>query len=75
VSVLSLIARTGLRRGLRYGSRPWFAAAITAGALELLRRALSEQPKLVYQAEVHPGERLEIRTISPDADQNAQAVD
>jgi hypothetical protein len=75
VSVLSLIARTGLRRGLRTGSRPWFYAAATAGALELVRRALSEQPKLVYQAEVHPGERLEIRTIPADAEKNAQAVD
>ena len=75
MSVLSLIARTGLRRGVRTGSRPWFIAAATAGTLELLRRALSEKPKLVYQAEVQPGERLEIRTIPPDAEQNAQAVD
>jgi hypothetical protein len=75
VSVLSLIARTGLRRGLRTGSRPWFYAAVTAGALELVRRALREEPKLVYQAEVQPGERLEIRTIPSDTDQNAQAVD
>lgn len=73
MSMLSLIARTGLRRGLRTGSRPWFYAAVTAGALELLRRALSEQPRLVYQAEVQPGERLEIRTIPPDVEQNAKA--
>jgi hypothetical protein len=75
MSFLSLIARTGLRRGLRTGSRPWFYAAVAAGALELVRRALSERPKLVYQAEIQPGERLEVRTIPAAAEQNAKVGD
>lgn len=73
MSVLVRIARTGLRRGLRDGSRPWFVAGVTAGALELIRRALSEQPEVVYQAELQPGERLDIRTIPGDIEQNAEA--
>jgi hypothetical protein len=72
VSVLVRIARTGLRRGLRDGSRPWLVAGITAGALELVRRALSEKPELVYQAELGPGERLEVRTIPAEAVENAE---
>ncbi|HEY3096999.1 MAG TPA: hypothetical protein VGK05_09180 [Acidimicrobiia bacterium] len=72
MSVLVRIARTGLRRGLREGSRPWLLAGISAGALELVRRALTEQPDLVYQAELQPGERLEIRTIPAEAEQNAE---
>jgi len=72
MSVLVRIARTGLRRGLRTGSRPWLVAGITAGALEVVRRALSEPPEVVYQAELQPGERLEIRTIPPDAEENAK---
>jgi hypothetical protein len=72
MSILVRIARTGLRRGLRDGSRPWFITGVTAGALELVRRALGEQPELVYQAELQPGERLEIRTIPGDIEQNAK---
>jgi hypothetical protein len=72
MSVLVRIARTGLRRGLREGSRPWLLTGITAGALELVRRALTDEPELVYQAELEPGERLEIRTIPPEAQENAE---
>jgi hypothetical protein len=75
MSVLVRIARTGLRRGVRDGSRPWLLAGVTAGALELVRRALAEQPEVVYEAELQPGERLEIRTIPGDAEQNAKAAD
>jgi hypothetical protein len=72
VSVLVRIARTGLRRGLRDGSRPWLVAGITAGALEVVRRAVAEKPEVVYQAELEPGERLEVRTIPAGADENTE---
>jgi hypothetical protein len=75
MSVLVRIARTGLRRGLRDGSRPWLIAGITAGALELVRRALAEQPEVVYEAELQPGERLVVRTIPGDVEQNGKAAD
>jgi hypothetical protein len=75
MSVLVRIARTGLRRGMRDGSRTWFLAGVTAGALELVRRVLHEEPEVVYEAELQPGERLEIRTIPRDAEQNAKAAD
>jgi hypothetical protein len=63
MDVLGLIARTGLRRGIRNGSRPWLVTGITAGLLALARRVLTEPPKTVYEAELEPGERLEITTI------------
>jgi hypothetical protein len=72
VSLLIRIARTGLRRGLRDGSRPWLVAGITAGALELVRRMFSEKPEVVYQAELEPGERLVVRTIPAEAVENAE---
>jgi hypothetical protein len=75
MSVLVRIARTGLRRGLRDGSRPWLVVGVTAGALALARRALTEQPEVVYQADLEPGERLEIRTIPGELEQNAKAAD
>jgi hypothetical protein len=63
MDILIRIARTGLRRGIRYGSRRWLITGITAGLLALARRVLTESPETVYRNELKPGERLEIRTI------------
>jgi hypothetical protein len=74
VSVLVRIARTGVRRGLREGSRSWFLAGVAAGALEVLRRALADSPEVVYEAELQPGERLEVRTIPPETEENTKTA-
>ncbi|HKH25673.1 MAG TPA: hypothetical protein VKB11_00890 [Acidimicrobiia bacterium] len=63
MDILMRIARTGLRRGIRYGSRRWLIAGITAGLLALAKRVLTEGPETVYRTELQPGERLEVRTI------------
>jgi hypothetical protein len=63
MDILVRIARTGLRRGIRYGSRRWLITGISAGILALVQRMITEPPKTVYSAELKPGERLEIRTI------------
>jgi hypothetical protein len=63
MDILVRIARTGLRRGIRYGSRRWLITGISAGLLALVQRMITERPKTVYSAELKPGERLEIRTI------------
>jgi hypothetical protein len=63
MDILVRIARTGLRRGIRYGSRRWLITGISAGLLALVHRMITEPPKTVYSAELKPGERLEIRTI------------
>jgi hypothetical protein len=66
MDILIRLARIGLRRGIRYGSRRWLIAGITAGLLALVQRVLTEPPKTVYSTELEPGERLEIRTIPPN---------
>ncbi len=63
IDFLIRIARTGLRRGIRQGSRGWLFTGITAGLLALARRAVSEPRRTVYRAELKPGERVQIRTI------------
>ena len=63
MDILIRLARAGLRRGIRTGSRRWLVTGITAGLLALARRALTESPETVYRTELEPGERLEIRTI------------
>jgi hypothetical protein len=67
MDILIRLARIGLRRGIRYGSRRWLITGITAGLLALVQRMLTEPAKTVYSAELKPGERLEIRTIPPDS--------
>jgi hypothetical protein len=66
MDILVRIARTGLRRGIRYGSRRWLITGISAGLLALVQRMITEPPKTVYSAELKAGERLEIRTIPRD---------
>jgi hypothetical protein len=72
MNTLVRYARTWVWRGVREGSRPWLVAGLTAGALELVRRALAKEPELVYEAKLQPGERLEIRTIPAEAEENAE---
>ncbi len=67
MNVILRIARTGLRRGLRDGSPRWLIVGITAGAVALIRRALTETPTTLYATELKPGERVEIRTVPRDS--------
>ena len=66
MDLLVRLARTGLRRGIRTGSRRWLVTGITAGILAIVRRVLTESPERVYRTELKPGERLEIRTLPPN---------
>jgi hypothetical protein len=66
MDLLVRLARTGLRRGIRTGSRRWLVTGITAGLLAIVRRVLTESPETVYRTELKPGERLEIRTLPPN---------
>lgn len=66
MDLLVRLARTGLRRGIRTGSRRWLVTGITAGLLAIVQRVLTEPPKTVYRTELKPGERLEIRTLPPN---------
>jgi hypothetical protein len=59
--MLARLMRTGLRRGLRNGSRPWLAVGVTAGVLRALRWALARREEVVLREELAPGAALEIR--------------
>ena len=64
-ALIDRLFRTGMRRGLMGGSRPWLYVGLTAGAVRVLRRIVSE-PTIVYRTELKPGEHVEIRVSKPD---------
>ncbi|MCZ7525942.1 MAG: hypothetical protein M5U14_05870 [Acidimicrobiia bacterium] len=65
--VVGRLARTGLRKGLREGSRPWLYVGLAATAVRLGRRLLAERPETVYVTTLRPGETLEIRERPADS--------
>ena len=56
--MLGRLWRTGLRRGLLGGSRPWFYVMVGVGALRVARRLAVRSPKTVYAEELRPGESV-----------------
>jgi hypothetical protein len=58
--MLKVLRRVGLARGIG-GSRAWLAIGLTAGGLQLARRALKREPDVVYSEELHPGQSLVIQ--------------
>ena len=67
------LMRTGLRRGLLGGSRPWLVVGAGAAGLRIVRRLTASKPEVVYSEELVPGTTLlishgtdrepEIRTV------------
>ena len=66
MTVVSRLARTGLRKGILEGSRPWLYTGLAAVTLRILGR-FREQDQVVYCDELKPGEHIRIRVIKPDA--------
>jgi len=64
--IIGRLARTGLRKGVLEGSRPWLYTGIAAVALRVVQRIGRAQPQTVYAEELKPGERLEIRVLRPE---------
>ena len=58
--MLKFLRRIGLARGIG-GSRGWLAVGLTAGALQMVRKALKREPDVVYCEELHPGQSLVIQ--------------
>jgi hypothetical protein len=52
--------RTGIRRGLVGGSRPWMIVAMVAGSIRLFNRFRGEGPEIAYREELEPGQTLVI---------------
>ena len=58
--MLKSLVRIGFARGVG-GSRGWLALGITAGGLQLARRAIKREPDVVYREELEPGQSLVIQ--------------
>ncbi len=64
--MLKSLVRIGFARGIG-GSRAWLALGVTAGGLQLLRRAAKREPEVVYREELPPGQSLVVQHL-PRAD-------
>ncbi len=65
MTVVGRLARTGLRKGVLEGSRPWLYTGVAAVAVRVLAR-FREKDQTVFAEELKPGQRLEIRVTPPD---------
>ena len=65
MTVVSRLARTGLRKGLLEGSRPWLYTGTAAVALRILA-LFREKDRTVFKGELKPGQELEIRVLPPE---------
>ena len=59
--MLRRLTRTGLRKGLLEGSRPWLVVGATAGVVRLASRVVRKTPDVVFCQELQPGEALVIK--------------
>lgn len=66
MTVVGRLARTGLRKGVLEGSRPWLYTGVAAVAVRVLAR-FREKDQTVFSDELKPGQRLEVRVVSPRA--------
>ncbi len=63
-SLLRILARNGLRKGLLGGSKPWLIVGAAAGGIRLLGRMAGREPAVVYCEKLEPGERLVISHLT-----------
>lgn len=52
------LRRTGMRKGLFGGSRPWLALGLLTWGYQRFRKLATRQPELVAREELRPGDRL-----------------
>lgn len=52
--------RTGLRRGLLEGSRPWLVVGVAAASVRILRRVTASEEKVVLREVLPPGSTVVI---------------
>ena len=64
--MLKRLTRTGLRKGMLGGSRPWLVVGVAAGGLRLLGRILRKQPEVLYCSELAPGQAVVVSLSDED---------
>ncbi len=62
--MLTRLRRLAMARGLGR-SNGWLAVGAAAWGLQLLKRATTKEPKVVYREKLKPGERLVISHLPP----------
>jgi hypothetical protein len=60
---VSLLRRTGFRKGVLGTDRRWLALWAGLSALGVLRRFLSRREDVVYRGELQPGESLVVEHL------------
>lgn len=60
--IIGRLMRTGLRRGMVGGSRPWLWVGLAAGFVQVARRLWAREP-ITESVRLKPGESLEIRHL------------
>ena len=64
--VIGRLLRTGFRRGLMGGSRPWLMIGAVAALARLAQRASERGPDVVYRADLSPGQSLVVDVREPE---------
>lgn len=57
---LHTLQRNGVRRGLVGGSNRWFWVAVVTWGLRRLRRAVGDEPEVVFRGQLRPGQTFQI---------------
>jgi hypothetical protein len=65
-AIVGKAMRTGLRRGLRDGSRGWLYVGVAAAAFQIARWIFTEPSETVFETELQPGQGIEVRTVARD---------
>jgi hypothetical protein len=65
MSIVSKLARTGLRKGVLGGSRGWLYVGVAATSVRIAGRFLSDKPETIFETELHPGDTIEVRAVPP----------
>lgn len=62
--MLRTLFRTGVRKGVFGGSRPWLVIGAFAGGIRLLGRMAAREPEVVYCEKLEPGQRVVISHLT-----------
>ena len=62
--MLRILIRSGLRKGLLGGSKPWLIVGAAAGGIRLLGRMAAREPDVVYCEKLEPGERMVVSHLT-----------